>query len=368
MGRLCRRSRRRGRGRGLGADDRIGSNFSIQKSTRQQGFLGVGAVVGGVPGDRGIDQRQSISVLDEVGAPGDRIDDGGRDRAGGEQGGGAGQFVAQRCSDAHLCGRGVGVQVAGRRDLGLRPGPAVDDLVGGAVVLVVAVAGHHFADQRQPVRCQGGFTPGRGRDRGDERLVAQFGECRPIQHIEHVFEYSRGSDNRRKNFLSVDNPRFGRSTFTPAPPWRPPRTGGRRCGVGHRVLGDLPQGVVQHPDDHPGPSPIGVEPGGLGQRVEALPHAFANVAVQLVPAVPQHRGDLVMRISGHRPGADHQPWFAVGGQHILVVQVVVDQHAGTGRVGGEVGAQRQGLLHQTCGRAPVQALRRSRRLRSPRRR
>ena len=193
-------------GRGLGADDRIRVEFLDPEVDRvEQGFLGVGAVVGGVPGDRGIDQRQSISVLDQVGAPGDRIDDGGRDRAGGEQGGGAGQLVAQRCSDAHLLGRGVGVQIAGRRDLGLRPGPAVDDLVGGAVVLVVAVAGHHFADQRQPVRCQGGFTPGRGRHCRDERSVAPLGESRPIHDVEHVFERSRGVRHvRRRGQVAID--------------------------------------------------------------------------------------------------------------------------------------------------------------------
>ncbi len=129
-------------------------------------------VHGGFTSNGGIDQRQGVLVLDEVGAPGDRIDHRRRDRTGGEQGGGAGQPVPQGLGDTHLFGRGVRVEVAGRGHRGLGPRPAVDHLMGDGVVLVIALAGDHLTDQRQPVSRHGGLGLGRGRDRGDERLIA----------------------------------------------------------------------------------------------------------------------------------------------------------------------------------------------------
>ena len=45
-------------------------------------------------------------------------------------------------------------------------------------------------------------------------------------------------------------------------------------------------------------------------------------------------------------GGDRQPRFAVGREHVLVVEVAVNDAAGGGRVGGEVAAQRNRLLDQ----------------------
>ncbi len=104
--------------------------------------------------------------------------------------------------------------------------------------------------------------------------------------------------------------------------------GGQMVRVGHVVLGELPHRVVHHPHDHPRPGPVGVEPGGVDHRVEPAAYAFADVPpLQLVEAVEQHGRDLVMRVAAHRFRIDHQPRFPVGGEHVLVVQVAVDECA-----------------------------------------
>jgi hypothetical protein len=53
-----------------------------------------------------------------------------------------------------------------------------------------------------------------------------------------------------------------------------------------------------------------------------------------------------MRVAVDGLGVDHQPRLTVGGQHVLVVQVAVDDPAIGGRFCGQVGADRQRLLDQ----------------------
>ena len=75
----------------------------------------------------------------------------------------------------------------------------------------------------------------------------------------------------------------------------------------------------------------------------------ADVAGEVVPAVPQHRGGFVVRITVHRLGIDDQPRFTVGGEHILVVQVAVNDRADAGGVGGQLAAERDRLFDQPAG-------------------
>ena len=137
--------------------------------------------------------------------------------------------------------------------------------------------------------------------------------------------------------------------------------GGVIGGDGDRSRDPLPLGradggrVVQGPhhvdqlaDDHPVPRPLWVESGGVGGRRHPCTYGLADRSgcQHLVPAVPQQRRDLETRVAGQRFGIDHQPRFPVGGQHIEIMQVAVQEPAIGGPVGREVGRERRGLAHQ----------------------
>ena len=72
----------------------------------------------------------------------------------------------------------------------------------------------------------------------------------------------------------------------------------------------------------------------------------AHVAAVLLPAVPQHRRGLEVGVARHRLGVDHQPGLAVAREHVLVVQVAVDDPADARRVGDEVATEGERLLDQ----------------------
>ena len=119
--------------------------------------------------------------------------------------------------------------------------------------------------------------------------------------------------------------------------------------VSHSVVGvavdDVPRGVVDHPDHHPVARAVLVEARCVDDRVEAAPQAVPDVVgAELVPPVPQHRRELVVRVAAHRLGVDDQPRLAVARQHVVVVQVAVDDHADRRGVGHQVSGQRHALL------------------------
>ena len=66
---------------------------------------------------------------------------------------------------------------------------------------------------------------------------------------------------------------------------------------------------------------------------------------ELVPAVPQHRRDLVVRIAVHGPGTDREPPLTVGREHVPVVKVAVDDAAG--RFVSQLAAQHDRLLDES---------------------
>ena len=71
-----------------------------------------------------------------------------------------------------------------------------------------------------------------------------------------------------------------------------------------------------------------------------------DVSGDLVPSVPQHRCDLVVRVTVKRFGVDHQPRLPVTGQHVGVVQVGMQQTIRNRPVDHQVATQRNGLLDQ----------------------
>ncbi len=101
-----------------------------------------------------------------------------------------------------------------------------------------------------------------------------------------------------------------------------------------------------HPHDDPVAGAVLVEASGVDRGLEPPAHSPADVAGELVPAVPEQRRHLVVRVAAHRLGVDRQPRLAVGGEHVLVVQVGVDHPAHRRGVRHEPAAQRHRLLDE----------------------
>ena len=131
-------------------------------------------------GQTGIDERQRLGVLDELGAPGEH-----RHHPGGQlplavQGGHRRQAVAQGQRLMHQPrGRSM-ADVERGGHLGGRAVPPIAGPVPALVAVGLDPAGHQFGDRGQPSRPYCGFHPSRLLDRRDDRTIVGIHEVSNI--------------------------------------------------------------------------------------------------------------------------------------------------------------------------------------------
>ena len=118
---------------------------------------------------------------------------------------------------------------------------------------------------------------------------------------------------------------------------------GQRHVFGH--VGGVAHRFPDHPNQNPSPGTILVEACGVDEAVEPSLDTVANVAGEVLPAIPQHRCELVVRIAVQRLGCDREPRLTVSGEHGSVVKVAVQD--GVVRAVGEFSGQGVRLLDQS---------------------
>ena len=146
--------------------------------------LGQPVPAAGVFGDRGVDEGQGRTVLNEVGPPGDRRRNACRQRAFQEQCRDLGQPVPQRQAEMHLPGSPTMTDPQRGRDLSGRGVPFVARPM--RMFVIPATPGRQFRNRGQAQRRRGGSSDRSRLDRLDQRRVRDV----PELIIEHVFDYA----------------------------------------------------------------------------------------------------------------------------------------------------------------------------------
>jgi hypothetical protein len=88
-----------------------------------------------------------------------------------------------------------------------------------------------------------------------------------------------------------------------------------------------PQRVLQHAAERPAGRSLPIQAEHFGEQIEAAEYGTCHVAGchHLLPPVVQRRQQLETGVAGKRLRVDRQPWLALPGEDVVVVQVPVQQ-------------------------------------------
>ena len=131
-------------------------------------------------GDGGVDRREGIGILDEIGAPDNGSHDAVAEDTIGEQGGQPGQPAIQRHAQVQLAAGPPVAEAQNRRHLRCRGVPGIAGPQ--SAVVITATAAGQLRDRRETASRRRGLGPGERLDGIDDGGVIQ----RP-QTIEHTF-------------------------------------------------------------------------------------------------------------------------------------------------------------------------------------
>ena len=114
---------------------------------------------------------------------------------------------------------------------------------------------------------------------------------------------------------------------------------------------ERPHALDGAPHDGPAPGELLVHPGRVAEHLGAVARrpAQGGAGAELLAPVAQHGVQVPARVAGARLRVDREPGLARPGQHVLVVQVAVDERGVAPGIRDELAVQTDGARDQPAG-------------------